>query len=59
MYRLLCEYHDVFALRDGEHGKTDLIQLEIDTGNSSPNRQHPRRMPFLAKKEVTKQLKNQ
>ena len=57
MYRLLCEYHDVFALEDRERGETDLIQLEIDTGNAPPNKQHPRRMPFSVREEVAKQLK--
>ena len=57
MLALLCEYHYVFALEDGECGETDLLQFEIDTGNAVPNRQHPRRMPFLVREEVAKQLK--
>ena len=36
---LLCEYHYVFALEDGELGETDLLQCEIDTGNDLPNHQ--------------------
>ena len=57
MLTLLCEYHHVFALEDGERGETDLLQFEIETGNAPPNRQHPRRMPFSVREEVAKQLK--
>ena len=57
LYSLMCKYHDVFALGDRERGETDLIQLEIDTGNAPPNRQHPRRMPFSGRNEIAKQLK--
>ena len=57
MCQLLCDHHDVFALEDKERGETDLVQLEIETGNSPPARQHPRRMPFAAREEIARQLK--
>ena len=59
MCQLLCDHHDVFALEDKERGETDLVQLEIETGNSPPARQHPRRMPFAAREEIARQLKMQ
>ena len=57
MCQLLCDHHDVFALEDKEQGETDLVQLEIETGNSPPARQHPRRMPFASREEIASQLK--
>ena len=42
MCQLLCDHHDVFVLEDKERGETDLVQLEFETGNSPPARQHPR-----------------
>ena len=33
-----------------------MVQLEIETGSSSPARQHPHRMPFAAREEVARQL---
>ena len=30
--------------------------MEIDTGKAQPKRQHPRRLPFIAKQEVTRQI---
>ena len=53
---LLAEHHDVFSLEEGERGETDLTKLEIDTGEASPVKQPPRRMPFMVRQEVTKQL---
>ena len=57
MHQLLGDYHDVFVLSDGERGETDLIQMEIETGDARPIRQHPRRMPYSAREEVARQLK--
>ena len=33
------------------------MQLEIETGNSPPARQHPCRVPFAAREEIARQLK--
>ena len=34
----LLDHHDVFALEGKEQGETDLVQLEIETGNLPPAR---------------------
>ena len=52
----LADNHEAFNLEDGERGETDLVQLEIDTGDSPSKRQPLRRMPFAARQEVAKQL---
>ena len=52
----LADHHEAFSLEDGERGETDLVQLEIDTGDSPSKRQPLRRMPFTARQEVAKQL---
>ena len=53
----LAEHHDVFSLEEGERGETGLTQLEIDTGDATPVKQPPRRMPFVVRQEVAKHLK--
>ena len=55
--RFLMDHHTVFSLEDNERGETNLVQLEIDTGDAQPRRQHPRRLPYVAKQEVARQLK--
>ena len=52
----LKENHEVFSLEDGERGETDLVSMEINTEGASPRRQAPRRMPFIVRQEVAKQL---
>ena len=54
----LTHHHDVFSLVDGERGETDLVYMKIETGEASPKKQPPRRMPFAVRQEVAKQLKN-
>ena len=34
LHSLLCEYHNAFALEDGERGETDIVRMEIDTGEA-------------------------
>ena len=53
----LKKHHTAFSLEDNERGETDLIQLEIDTGEASPKKQRPRRMPFALREEVSRQLR--
>ena len=36
---LLCKYHHVFTLEDGERGETEMVQMRIDTGDAEPRRQ--------------------
>ena len=54
LWSLLEEYHNVFSL-EGERGETDLVELEIDTGDATPKRQPPRRVPFAVRQEIAKQ----
>ena len=52
----LADLHKTFSLEEGERGETDLVQLQIDTGDSPSKRQPLRRMPFATRLEVAKQL---
>ena len=54
----LAEHHQAFSLDPDERGETDLVQIEIDTGNASSKRQPVRRMPFAVPQEVAKQLRS-
>lgn len=45
------------TLEEGERGETDLLQMQIDTGDSRPRSQPVRRMPFAARQEVARQLR--
>ena len=60
--KLLCDFlvenHLAFSFEKGEHGETDLIQVEIDTADTAPRKQPVRRMPFAALSEITRQLKD-
>ena len=58
LQEFLISNHDVFSLEDGERGETDLVSMEIKTGDSLPCKQPLRRMPFVVRKEVAKQLKD-
>ena len=49
---LLTEYQHVFALDNSELGSTDLVEHLIDTGDSKPIHQHPRRIPFALREKV-------
>ena len=50
------DHNDVFALDETDRGETDLIQLEINTGEAPPIKQSFRRMPYAAREEVANQL---
>lgn len=39
LVELLREHHNSFCLEGEERGETDLIELRIDTGNTTPKRQ--------------------
>ena len=52
----LMDHNDVFALDETDRGETDLIQLEIETGEAPPIKQSFRRMPYAAREEVANQL---
>ena len=55
MLEIINDYHDVFAVEGGERGETDWMEMEIDTGESHPIKQPPRRMPFAVCREVANQ----
>ena len=53
----LKEHNTAFALEEGERGETDLVEMHIDTSDAAPQRcPPPRRMPFVVREEVAKQL---
>ena len=52
LFSLLCEYHDVFVLEEGERGEIGLVQMKIDTGDAMPKRQPVRRTPLLPDKRL-------
>jgi len=63
MFQGICNYQNlkrrnfagciriIMRYLDYEWGETDLVQLEIDTGDAQPRRSHPRRLPMAAKQE--------
>ena len=57
LQNFLMDHHQAFSLEPGECGETDMVQMEVDTGDAAPRRQPARRMPFAVRQEVAKQLK--
>ena len=57
LHDFLAEHHEAFCLEEHECGETDLVQLEIDTGDARPKKQPARRMLFAVRQEVARQLK--
>ena len=53
----LEDHNNAFSLEDGERGATDLVELEVDTGDAKPKKQSMRRMSFAVGKAVSRQLK--
>lgn len=50
---ILCSYKDIFSVDDNDLGQTHLAHHGIDTGDSRPVKQPPRRVPMaLAHEEV-------
>ena len=54
----LANNHDAFCIQEGERGDTSLVAMEIETGDATPRKQPPRRMPFMVREEVARQLKS-
>ena len=52
----LTEHHNVFALEEYERGETDLVEMEIVTGDAHPRRCAPRRVPFALREEMARQI---
>lgn len=55
---MLQRYSDVFSRSDSDIGKTGLVKHTINTGNESPIRQRPRRLPIAREKEVDLMIKD-
>ena len=53
----LCnEFKDIFLVDSGDIGKTPLVEMEIDTGDSPPVTQKPYTLPLKHVKWVQKEL---
>ena len=57
LQNFMMDHHQAFSLEPGERGETDMVQMEVDTGDAAPRRQPARRMPFAVRQEAAKQLK--
>jgi len=58
LQEFLASNHQAFCIEDGERGETELVQMEINTGDSTPIKQSVRRMPFSVRKEVARQIQD-
>ena len=56
MLNFLQDHHTAFALEEHERGETDLMEMNIDTGDAEPRRRAPRHMPFAVRAEVARQM---
>ena len=57
LYTVLMDHHMAFALDKCERGETDMVQMEILTGDTPPKRQPVRRTPFAVRGEIARQLR--
>ena len=54
-FKELCnEFKDIFSVDSGDIGKTPLIEMEIDTGDSPPITQKPYTLPLKHARVGTK-----
>ena len=58
LHQFFGEQHEAFSLEPNERGQSDVLNMEIDTGDARPKRQPARRMPFALWEEVAKQLQS-
>ncbi len=56
--RLLIKHADVFALHDDDLGRTNLVQHDINTGDTPPIRQPPRRVPTTLQSELDAEIES-
>ena len=56
LHTLLEDFHTTYSLDGYEWGETDLVEIEINTGDALPKRIPARRMPLAVRQEVSKQL---
>lgn len=52
--KVLCKFSDIFIRSDSDLGITDLVKHSIDTGNTKPIKQPPRRLPLAYAEEERK-----
>ena len=56
-FKALCqEFKDIFLVDSGDIGKSPLVEMEIDTGNSPPITQKPYTLPLKHAEWVQKEL---
>ena len=53
---LLAEFHDMFALKDGEIGQTEEMEHHIELTDVKPFKERPRNMPEGLLEEVKEHL---
>ena len=56
LHHFLSEHHEVFCLEANEQGETDLLTMEMDTGEARLKKKVTRRMPFAVRAKVAQQL---
>ncbi|KAK3878810.1 hypothetical protein Pcinc_016620 [Petrolisthes cinctipes] len=52
MHKVLVQYADVFSRGDMDLGRTALVKHSVNTGNSSPVKQAPRRVALAKREEM-------
>ena len=52
---LVTEYSDIFSRHSGDIGRTHLVEHSINTGDASPIKQQPRRIPGSLRDQVEQQ----
>ncbi|XP_041484593.1 uncharacterized protein LOC121431153 [Lytechinus variegatus] len=55
---LLIKNQDVFAKSDTDIGRTNLVKHKINTGDTQPIRQRPRRFPAAEQQEIDSQIES-
>ncbi|MCP4494753.1 MAG: RNA-directed DNA polymerase, partial [Gammaproteobacteria bacterium] len=53
---ILADYNDVFAVEERELGDCNLIEVEIDTGDSKPIAQPLRRTPITVRDKIDEEI---
>ena len=57
LFKDLCtEFNDIFSTDSGDIGKTPLLEVEIDTGDSPPITQKPYTLPLKHTEWVQREL---
>jgi hypothetical protein len=53
---LLCKHASLFAKHDKDLGRTSLVEHDIDTGDSKPIRQPPRRLAIALQEDAEREI---